>query len=164
MVYSDNRNNCDHSGVIASIFATSRMLAMLTRMKEVPHKHFGLPGNLRIHAMIYRIVFAMTLIIFFDLRRIASLGAIFYILMDIAIHWGLLSRMKGRIQFNRFVVWTAIFLDSIVLAAFLWIKAQSDMLVIYTSAIGIGLIVIAEIAFMKSHTESEGKMHMEMDE
>lgn len=30
---------------------------------------------------------AMLLSVFFDLSRIASLGAIVYILMDIAIHW-----------------------------------------------------------------------------
>jgi len=152
------------SGVIASVFATSRMLAMLTRMKEVPHKHFGLPGNLRTHTMIYTIVFAMTLTIFFDLRRIASLGAIFYLIMDIAIHWGLLSRMKDKIKFNRYIVWTAIVLDVVVLSAFLWVKAQSDMLVIYTSVIGIVLIVVGEVLFMRSHTDSDGNMHMEMDE
>ncbi|MEC9367148.1 MAG: APC family permease, partial [Pseudomonadota bacterium] len=31
------------SGVIASVFAVSRMLAMLTEMKLVPHSHFGMP-------------------------------------------------------------------------------------------------------------------------
>tara|TARA_R110002167_G_C12640166_1_gene648321 strand:+ start:1450 stop:1665 length:216 start_codon:yes stop_codon:yes gene_type:complete len=30
------------SGVIASVFAVSRMLAMLTDMKLVPHSHFGM--------------------------------------------------------------------------------------------------------------------------
>ena len=33
------------SGVIASVFAVSRMLAMLTDMKLVPHSHFGMPGD-----------------------------------------------------------------------------------------------------------------------
>lgn len=30
-------------GLLASIFAVSRMLAMLTKMKLVPHRHFGMP-------------------------------------------------------------------------------------------------------------------------
>jgi len=35
------------SGLIASTFAVSRMLAMLSEMKLVPHKHFGMPGNIQ---------------------------------------------------------------------------------------------------------------------
>jgi amino acid transporter len=65
------------SGVMASVFAASRMLAMLTRMKEVPHRHFGMPGTIRTHAMVYTVGFAMVLTILFDLQRIAALGAIF---------------------------------------------------------------------------------------
>jgi L-asparagine transporter-like permease len=72
------------SGVTVSVFAASRMLAMLTHMKEVPHRHFGLPWSLRTHAMIHTIAFAMALTVLFDLRRIAALGAVFYLLMDIA--------------------------------------------------------------------------------
>ncbi len=34
------------SGLIASTFAVSRMLAMLSEMKLVPHNHFGMPGNI----------------------------------------------------------------------------------------------------------------------
>ena len=32
-------------GILASVFAVSRMLAMLTEMKLVPHRHFGMPGR-----------------------------------------------------------------------------------------------------------------------
>lgn len=49
---------------------------MLTEMKLTPHKHFGMPGNLQQHMLTYTIVIAITLTIFFDLSRIASLGAI----------------------------------------------------------------------------------------
>jgi len=34
-------------GILASIFAVSRMLAMLTEMKLVPHSHFGMPAASR---------------------------------------------------------------------------------------------------------------------
>ena len=34
------------------------------------------------------VVIAAVLAALFDLSRIASLGAIFYLMMDIAIHWG----------------------------------------------------------------------------
>jgi len=59
------------SGVIASVFAVSRMLAMLTEMKLVPHSHFGMPGSVQKHTLVYTIVIAIVLTIFFDLSRIA---------------------------------------------------------------------------------------------
>lgn len=34
-------------GIIASIFAVSRMLSMLSEMKLVPHRHFGMPGSVQ---------------------------------------------------------------------------------------------------------------------
>jgi len=76
------------SGVIASVFAVSRMLAMLTDMKLVPHSHFAMPGTIQKHTLVYTVVIAIFLTLFFDLSRIASLGAIFYLTMDIAVHWG----------------------------------------------------------------------------
>ena len=55
------------SGVVASIFAVSRMLSMLTSMQLVPHRHFSLPGDIRRHSLIYTLVIAIFLTIFFDL-------------------------------------------------------------------------------------------------
>jgi amino acid transporter len=43
------------AGVIASIFAVSRMLAMLTDMKLIPQSHFGLPGTIRDHTLVYTV-------------------------------------------------------------------------------------------------------------
>ena len=50
------------SGVIASIFAVSRMLAMLTDMKLIPHSHFGMPGTIRDHTLVYTVVIAGALV------------------------------------------------------------------------------------------------------
>ncbi|MCL1593890.1 MAG: APC family permease [Actinomycetia bacterium] len=148
------------SGVMASVFAASRMLTMLTRMKEVPHRHFGLPGTLRTHAMIYTVAFAMILTVLFDLQRIAALGAIFYLIMDIAIHWGILRHLRSRITVNPVIIVTAIGLDIVVLAAFLWVKGSEDALIIYVAAAAIVIIVVAERLFMWSHTDAEGNMDM----
>lgn len=148
------------SGVMASVFAASRMLAMLSHMKEVPHRHFGLPGSVRTHTAIYTVGFAIVLAAVFDLRRIAALGAIYYLLMDIAIHWGLLRHMRSRIAFNPTVVVTAIILDVVVLGAFVWVKASDDALSLYVSAAGIVLIVVGERLFMRSHTDADGNMAM----
>ena len=38
------------SGLLASVFAVSRMLAMLTDMKLIPHRHFGIGPRTNIRA------------------------------------------------------------------------------------------------------------------
>jgi amino acid transporter len=151
------------SGVIASVFASSRMLAMLTRMKEVPYRSFGLPGTLRTQAMLYTVAFAMVLTILFDLGRIAAMGAIFYLIMDIAVHWGILRHLRSHIEVRPVVVAIAILLDIVVLFAFVWVKASDDPLVLVVTAVGIVLIVAGERLFMRSHTDSDGNMDMEID-
>lgn len=138
------------SGVIASTFAVSRMLAMLTDMKLVPHRHFGMPGGIQKHTLVYTIVLAMFLTVFFDLSRIASLGAILYLLMDILVHWGILKNLKDKIGANSKIVATAIVLDLVVLAAFISIKAQTDMLVIYASGIAVLSIFVFERYYLRA--------------
>ena len=138
------------SGVIASVFAVSRMLAMLTDMKLVPHSHFGMPGTVQNHTLVYTIVLAMFLTIFFDLSRIASLGAIFYLLMDIAIHWGVLRHLRKEIHAHVGILITAILLDMIVLAALIKIKLSSDITVLYIALIGIVIIFIGEKFFLRN--------------
>lgn len=136
------------SGVIASAFAVSRMLAMLTEMELVPHRHFGMPGDIQTHTLVYTIVIAMILTVFFDLSRIASLGAIFYIIMDIAVHWGILRHIRKEIKANALILITAIVMDITVLGAFLVVKAQSDRLVIFAAIIGLLVIFLGEKLFL----------------
>lgn len=148
------------SGVMASIFAASRMLAMLTRMAQVPHRHFGMPGTIRTHTTVYTVVLAMALTAAFDLRRIAALGAVYYLLMDLAIHWGLLRHLRDRVEFRSAIVIAAIVLDLVVLAAFVWVMATTDTLGLWAAAIGIVLIVVGERLFMRAHTRPDGTMDM----
>lgn len=148
------------SGVMASVFAASRMLAMLTQMKQVPHRHFRMPGTVRFHTTVYTVLFAMTLAAAFDLRRIAAMGAIYYLIMDIAIHWGLLRHLRTRIEFNKAIVVTSLALDVVVLGAFVWVNASSDALGLFVSVGGLVAIVVGERLFMHSHTRSDGTMDM----
>lgn len=142
------------SGVIASVFAVSRMLAMLTDMKLVPHSHFGMPGSIQKHTLVYTITLAIFLTLFFDLSRIASLGAIFYITMDIAVHWGVFRHLRKKINANAFILISAIIFDVVVLSAFLIVKARTDMMVIYASLIGMLFIFIGERFFLRSNDKS----------
>jgi hypothetical protein len=143
------------SGVIASVFAVSRMLAMLTSMQLVPHRHFSLPGNLQRHTLIYTVVIAILLTVFFDLSRIASMGAVFYIVMDISIHWGVFKHLRKDVAAKTWVLMSAILLDVVVLAAFLWVKAQSDILIVWISLIGLALVFGAEKWFLRLHEYDE---------
>lgn len=138
------------SGIIASVFAVSRMTAMLTDMKLIPHKHFGMPGNIQKHMLVYVAVIAIVLTIFFDLSRIASLGAIFYLVMDIGIQWGILKNLKKEVKANSTIIIIAILLDVIVLSAFLWIKASTDIAVIIVALVAMTLIILGERWFLKS--------------
>jgi len=139
------------SGLIASTFAVSRMLAMLSEMKLVPHSHFGMPGDIQKHTLVYTVVFAITLTVLFDLSRIASLGAIFYIIMDIAVHWGVLRYLREKLNTTRWIPITAIVLDLVILGAFLWLKATTDTLVIWVALAGILLIFVGERLFLRWH-------------
>ena len=98
-------------GIIASIFAVSRMLAMMTEMKLVPHRHFHMPGSIQKHTLVYTIVLGLLLTAFFDLSRIAALGIIFYLIMDIAIHWGVLRHLRKDVGANPVILGMAIVLD-----------------------------------------------------
>ena len=136
------------SGIIASIFAVSRMTAMLTDMKLIPHSHFGMSGSIQKHMLLYILVIAIILTIFFDLSRIASIGAIFYLVMDMIVHWGVYKNLRKEVKANGLVLLTALSLDLIVLIAFIWIKVGSDILVVIVSSIGISLAFAGEKWFL----------------
>lgn len=143
------------SGIIASMFAVSRMLAMLTDMQLVPHRHFGMPGRIQKHTLVYTAVLALALTVFFDLGRIASLGAIFYIVMDMAIHWGIFRYLRQDLGARGWVLLTAIVLDAVVLGAFIWIKLESDPLVVAVAAAGMAMIFAAEWWFLRRKDSSD---------
>ena len=136
------------SGVIASIFAVSRMTAMLTEMKLIPQGHFGMSGSVQKHMLIYIVVIAITLTIFFDLSRIASIGAIFYLVMDMIVHWGVFKHLRNDVNANGIILISALLLDLIVLIAFLWVKANTDIFVVVVSFIGIALVFAGEKWFL----------------
>ena len=96
----------------------------------------------------------MVLTVFFDLSRIASLGAIFYIIMDIAVHWGILRHIRAEVEANAAILITAIVMDVVVLLALLIIKAQTDMLVIYVALAGLILIFVGEKYFLRHQRDT----------
>ena len=143
------------SGVIASIFAVSRMTAMLTDMKLIPHSHFGISGSVQKHMLLYIVIIAIALTILFDLSRIASIGAIFYLVMDMIVHWGVFKYLRKEVNANGIILISALLLDLVVLVAFLWIKASTDIFVVIVSAIGIILVFAGEKWFLYRQTKQK---------
>jgi len=145
------------SGLVASIFAVSRMLTMVTKMELIPHRHFGMGGRIHTHVLVYTCVIASLLTIFFDLSRIASLGAIFYLVMDFAIHFGVFRHLRHDIDAKGWVLGLAMALDLTVLAAFVGIKAQHDGVVLVWGIGGVLMIFLLEWAFLKVHAHAHGE-------
>lgn len=138
------------SGLLASLFAVSRMLAMLTDMALIPHRHFGLPGGVRQHTLVYTVVVAGGLAVFFDLSRIASIGAIFYLVMDIVIHWGVVRHLREDVGARTWVPMAAIAADLAALVAFLVIKGGSDPLIVVLSTGAVAAIFAFEAAYLRA--------------
>lgn len=150
------------SGVIASVYSAARMLGMLGRMKQVPG--LNKVKNQNKFALIFTVSLAIILTILFDLTRIASIGAIFYLIMDIAIHWGLFRHLKNKVKFNPIIPIIAIIMDVVILGAFLYLKYITDPFVIIVATIGIIIIFLFQYLFMKSHTDEDGNMNMGMED
>ena len=136
------------SGVLASVFAVSRMLAMLTEMKMIPHRHFGMSGPIQRHTLLYTVVIASVLAVFFDLGRIASLGAFFYLVMDMTVHWGVYRFRRDEVGASPAILLTAIGLDAVVLTAFTAMKLQDDPMIVLFAAIGIGTVFAFERVYL----------------
>lgn len=151
------------SGLIASIFAVSRMLAMLTDMRLIPHSHFGMPGAIRDHTLVYTVVIAGFLTVFFDLSRIASLGAFFYLVMDVIIHWGVYRHLRQEIGAAGWVMLSAIALDVVVLSAFTGLKWQNDPFIVLVS-LGLMVAVFAfEWVFLRRRKRNATGSHSHRD-
>ncbi len=136
------------SRVLASVFAVSRMLAMLTDMKMIPHSHFGMSGPIQRHTLVYTVVIASFLAVFFDLSRIASLGAFFYLTMDMAVHWGVWRYRRAEIGASGVVILAALGFDAIVLVAFTAMKLQSDPAIVAYAAVTIAGVFLFERAYL----------------
>lgn len=57
-----------------------------------------MPGGIQKHTLVFTVVLAALLAAFFDLSCIASLGANSYLVMDMAVHWGVLRHLRGDVD------------------------------------------------------------------
>ena len=69
--------------------------------------------------------------------------------MDIAVHWGVLRYLRQEVGARLSILITAIILDLIVLAGFIWIKIISDPLVVGVAGVVMLAILIMEVLFLR---------------
>ncbi len=128
------------SGLLASVYSVSRLYDMLRDMDQAPRLPSGVPHQ----SLVITVGLAILVTIFLDLGQIASMGAILYISMDIAIHWGVIRRLGSDIGARPWVPAVAILLDAVVLGAFLAVKVRDDLLTVGVAAGIISLIVLSQ--------------------
>lgn len=143
------------TGLIASMFAVSRMLTMVTDMRMIPHRHLGMPGQVRHHILVYLGVLAAVLAVFLDLSQIAAVGIIFYLIMDMVIHWGVLTRIRRDVQARAWVVLTALVADAVVLAAFVAVRGRESPWVIAGAVAGAAAVFAFEAWYLRRHPEGD---------
>jgi amino acid transporter len=137
------------TGLLASLFAVSRMLAMLTDMELIPHRHFGMPGSIQQHTLVYTVVVAGSLAVLFDLSRIASIGAILYLVMDLSIHWGVYRHLRQDLGARPTILIAAMIADLVALGAFLVVKGQQDPLIVAIATATIVVIFAFETVYLR---------------
>jgi hypothetical protein len=118
-----------------------------------------MPGNIQKHTLVYTVVLGLLLTAFFDLTRIAALGIIFYLIMDIAIHWGVLGHLRKELGANPLIPITAIVLDMVVLGGFFWVKISSDPFVLIVAAAVMAVILIGEFFFLRQRPADDQPEH-----
>ena len=128
------------SGLVASLFSVSKLYDMLRDMGQAP----GLPGKVGHQSLYITAGLAILMAAFFDLSQIASLGAILYLVMDIAIHWGIIRHLKDDVEAKTWIPWVAIVLDVAVLIPFILLKAQSDPFTLIITAVVALIIVVTQ--------------------
>ncbi len=142
------------TGIIASVFAVTRMLAMMSDMKLIPNITVDTKLRKQKQMLFYTTAIALLLTIFFDLSRIASMGAILYLIMDMMIHYGLVRNLKDKMDFRAPVVWTALVLDAIVLIAFVAYKLQQDWFVVMISLVTALLLIAIERWYLNNAADA----------
>ncbi|MDN4480295.1 APC family permease [Demequina muriae] len=149
------------TGLISSMFAVSRMLTMVTDMRMIPHRHFGMPGDVRHHMLVYLGVVAAVLAVALDMGQIAAVGIIFYLVMDMVIHWGVLRRLRHDVEAKAWVLVSALIADAVVLTAFAVVRGQEAPWVIEGAFAGVGLVYALEAWYLRTHPEQDDEQDHE---
>ena len=102
------------SGLLASLYAVSRLYGMLQEMKQAP----SLPKKVPHQPLIITAGLAIAATAVLDLTQIASVGVFLYLTMDLAVQWGVIHHLRQKIHANWWLPALTIALDIAILVPF----------------------------------------------
>lgn len=114
---------------------------MLQEMHQAP----SLPRRITHQPLLITAGLAIVVTAFLDLSQIASIGALLYLTMDIAVQGGAFGALHSKIHVRRWVPALSILLDLIVLIPFIVLKVQSDLLTVLVAVAIAAAIIVAQI-------------------
>lgn len=133
------------SGLLASLFSVSRLYGMLQQMHQAP----TLPRRITHQPLLITAGLAIFVTAFLDLSQIASIGALLYLAMDIAVQGGVLFALHRKINARRWVPSLSILLDLIILIPFTVLKVQSELLTVLVAAAIAAAIIVAQVIALR---------------
>lgn len=139
------------SGLLASLYAVSRLYDMLRHMGQAP----GLPAPIKRQSLLITAALAIVSATVFDLRQIAALGAMLYLAMDIAIHWGVIRHLRHEVDAKVWIPAVAILLDVLVLVPFVALKFRGDPLTLAVAGATVAVILAGQCYAV--HRRSSGR-------
>src|SRR3546814_8824072 len=83
---------------------------------------------------------------------LASLGAFFYLVMDMLVHWGVLRGLREEIGARAWILWSALVADGVVLTAFALAKLETDPAVVAYAVAGIVAVFGAEWFYLRRNS------------
>ncbi|WP_396642921.1 APC family permease [Microbacterium sp.] len=138
------------SGLLASLYSVSRLYAMLQVMRQAP----ALPAKVHHQPLIITAGLAIVTTAFLDLTQIASMGALLYLTMDIAVQWGVIRHLREKIHAVRWLPVLTIVLDLAILIPFTILKIQDDPLTVVVAASVAAAIFIGQVVAVKARERS----------
>lgn len=138
------------SGLVASLFSVSRLYAMLQEMEQAPR----LPDSVPHQPLLITAGAAALATVALDLSRIASVGVILYLTMDIAIQWGVVRRLRGELSLRPWIPVLSVALNAVVLAAFVVAKLERDALILVVAAAISAVIVATQLQLLRHRSGS----------
>jgi amino acid transporter len=138
------------SGLLASLYSVSRLYAMLQDMRQAP----ALPVKVHHQPLIITAGLAIVTTAFLDLTQIASMGALLYLTMDIAVQWGVIRHLREKIHAVRWLPVLTIVLDLAILIPFTILKIQDDWLTVVFATAVAAAIFIGQVIAVKAREHS----------
>jgi amino acid transporter len=138
------------SGLLASLYSVSRLYAMLQDMRQAP----ALPAKVHHQPLIITAGLAIVTTAFLDLTQIASMGALLYLTMDIAVQWGVIRHLREKIHAVRWLPVLTIVLDLAILIPFTILKIQDDWLTVVVAFAVAAAILIGQVIAVKAREHS----------